>query len=173
MSDDDELAILKVAFAESVRKLGLPSDAANTIRSRAATVMATATAVAGFLGGLAFDRSPHGCQWALVTLAGIAYAGSMVPCLLVLNPRFGGWQSGQNTEKLANAAGTADAKDLKQVYRTLATDYQKGLEANEKVTRRLATMLSVAIVLMVVELVFLLWLLAATATQTASSLPVP
>ena len=57
-STDDELEILRIAFEESVRKLGLPSEAADTIRSRAGTVMATATAVAGFLGGLAFDRSP-------------------------------------------------------------------------------------------------------------------
>lgn len=173
MSDDDELEILRVAFAESVRKLSLPSDAADTIRSRAGTVMATATAVAGFLGGLAFDRAPSGCQWVLVGVAGAAYAALMALCLWVLFPKFAKWQAGQNTEKLANAAGTDGARDLKSVYRTLAIEYQAGLKANEAITRRLATLLSIAITLMVVELAFLLWLLAATATQAAPTAPVP
>ncbi len=162
---DDELEILKIAFGESVRKLEVASSAADTIRSRAGTVLAAATAVGAFLGGLAFDRSPQDWEWVLALLGVGAYLGCMGFCLLVLIPKFDAWDVGQNAEKLANAA---KGEDLRKVYRRTAINYQASLKKNMGLIKEMATHFCWAVGFMVAELILLLWLLAATAGHAES-----
>lgn len=155
----DQLEIVKVAFAEAVRKLEAGHGAAESVRSRAGTVIAASTAVGGFVGGLAIDRSPHGWEWALAVLGFAAYVASLAFSLSALLPKKGVWASGQNTRTLAevavNSSDTAFA-----VYGHLAAEYQKGFEANENLVKRMATKVRSAVGLMVAELLLFVWLLA-------------
>jgi hypothetical protein len=158
----DQVDILRVAFDESVRKLDAVHGAAESVRSRAGTVLAAATAIGGFVGSLALDRSPTGWQWAAITAGALAYLASLALSLHVLLPQRSAWQVGQNTAKLAKASGSTPAWF---VYGRLATRYQESFEDSERRIREMRSKVLWAVVLMVVELVSFACVLAATATR--------
>jgi hypothetical protein len=167
----DQMEILKVAFAESIRKLDAVHDAAESVRSRAGTVLAAATAVGGFVGSLAIRASPQGWEW-LLAVGGLAtYLWSLGLSLHVLLPQRGAWEAGQNTAKLAEASGSTPAW---YVYGRLATRYQQSFNDSEQLVRQMSTKVRWAVAAMVVELLFFACLLGVTASRgpTAAS-PVP
>jgi hypothetical protein len=164
----EQLAIVHLAFAEATRKLGLIHSATESVRARAATVLATATAVGGFVGGLAVDGAPRGWQWSLAAGGLIAYLVSIGAALQALLPQKDAWEVGQNTAALARASASANHRYL---LGRLATRYQQSFDECEAGVKKITDLVRLAAIAMVIELVFLACLLALTATPDAQPLP--
>lgn len=155
---DAQTAVTRIAFEESVRKLGVVQDATESLRNRGATIIGAATAIGGFVGGLALNKGPSGAEWALVVLGLLAYLCCLVLCLLTLRPIT--WDAGQDTATLADAYASTTSGE---VYRELAKSYKAAFDSAEAKNSSLGRLLQVAVGAMGVELVLFSCLLGLTA----------
>jgi hypothetical protein len=168
-STDMELEILRVTYDAAVRKHAGLIAAFESFRGRASNMLGVAIGVAAFLGGFALDKGPEGCQWFLLAAAFVAFLGAGVLLVMVQVTPISAYEGPSIAGLLDRRSdGTHIGSILGSVSTNYADDYQKGQAKCDELARRLVF----GSILVGVEVLLLLCLIAAVATNPTAT-PTP
>jgi hypothetical protein len=144
-----------LVFAESLRALREQQDALKDVRAHAGQLLAAASVVASFLGGLVLRSTPSRPPlWVAVVsvVAALSFLALVADCIWIVLPRHG-WVFVNSATVLIEGYVEADAPaDIDKMHRQLALWMERHWDHNQEALNARLTALQVAAGLLAVAI---------------------